>query len=152
MLAQRRSTMRNLTWFAVAGGAGFLGASLIASCGSTDVTCEDLATCPGGAGGADGGSGKGGGSGAGAAGSDAGGQSGDANGTCDPKKSPAESPCVIDNRYGVFVSPTGNDTTGTGKKDAPFKTIGKGLAAATDGAKRIYVCDDGAGYAEQITI
>src|SRR6185369_1620512 len=40
---------------------------------------------------------------------------------CKGTESPAVSGCVIDSKWGVFVSPTGNDTTGSGAKDLPFK-------------------------------
>jgi len=137
-------------------------------CGSTTITCDDLAktcgcegkpACPidnaGGVGGASGSSGAGGSDGGGAGGSGGGTlDAGDARTErmCDGSKRPSEDACVIDPLYGVFVSPKGNDSTGMGSKAAPYKTLAKGLAAAKAGGKRLYVCDDGTGYAEQVTI
>ena len=40
----------------------------------------------------------------------------------------------------VFVSATGSDSA-AGTRDAPFKTIGKGIAVASDAAKSVYVCN-----------
>ncbi len=83
-----------------------------------------------------------------AQGGDSGGTGGD-GGTCDSTKTPSEDPCVIEDSYGVFVSPTGSDTA-NGKKSAPYKTIGRALAAAKGAAKRVYVCEGT--YTEAVTI
>src|SRR5260221_703286 len=152
--------MRDLARWGLRIGAGLALASMAASCGSTDVTCADTATCSGGPGG---GGGSGGIAGAGGVSKD--GQAGGSgetsggggtapqgdSGNCNGTESPAASACVIDSRWGVFVSPAGNDTTGSGAKDMPFKTIGKGLQAAKAATKRLYVCDNGTGYGEQVT-
>jgi hypothetical protein len=69
---------------------------------------------------------------------------------CDGTNKPSEDACVIDEKFGVFVAPTGNDTTGSGTRAAPYKTIGKGLAQGKADTKRVYAC---AGiYAETVTI
>src|SRR5207253_2357601 len=51
---------------------------------------------------------------------------------CDPgtSKSPTESTCLISEKYGIFVSPQGSDSTGVGTRAAPFKTATKALQAA----------------------
>ena len=68
--------------------------------------------------------------------------------TCDVTKSPVDEPCVVDDRYGVFVSPGGNDTTGLGTKASPYASVTKGLTAAQ--GKNVYVC---AGtYAEAVSV
>jgi hypothetical protein len=72
--------------------------------------------------------------------------------TCDVTKSPSTEPCLIDELYGIFVSPTGNDTTGAGTRAAPFATIGKGVQVAAQRSLRVYACDNGSGYAEQLDL
>jgi hypothetical protein len=71
---------------------------------------------------------------------------------CDasPGRSPLDEPCLIDERYGSFVSPGGNDSTGQGTRTAPFQTIGRGMRAAKLGGPRVFVCDDGIGYPDPI--
>ena len=68
--------------------------------------------------------------------------------TCDVTKSPVDEPCLVDDRYGVFVSAGGSDTAGLGTKAAPYKTLTKGLTAAQ--GKNVYVC--AATYAEAVTV
>jgi hypothetical protein len=72
---------------------------------------------------------------------------------CDPgtAKSPVESACLISEKYGVFVSPQGNDATGAGTRTAPYKTLGKALQTAKGNGLRVYACDDGSGYTETVT-
>jgi hypothetical protein len=73
---------------------------------------------------------------------------------CDPttSRSPADVPCLINERYGVFVSPAGNDFSGAGTRNAPVKTIGRALQLAKGNVTRVYVCDDGAGYTDAVAI
>ncbi|HMJ52737.1 MAG TPA: hypothetical protein VK540_11695, partial [Polyangiaceae bacterium] len=73
---------------------------------------------------------------------------------CDPgtSKSPVESSCLISEKYGVFVSPQGSDTTGVGTRSAPYKTLAKALQGAKGNVMRVYACDDGAGYTDALTI
>ena len=60
---------------------------------------------------------------------------------CELSKPVKESPKCIDGDIGVFVSASGEDAA-TGKKDAPVRTIAKGIElAARDGRPRVYVCD-----------
>ncbi|HVU01230.1 MAG TPA: hypothetical protein VHE30_05745, partial [Polyangiaceae bacterium] len=114
-----------------------------------------------GSGGASGASGSGGTSGSGGA-SGAGGTAGasgardagpdvmDAPPACDPTKTPGETACVVDEQYGVFVSPSGNDSSGDGTREHPYQTLAKGLTAAKDATKRVYVCADGGSYGESV--
>ena len=73
---------------------------------------------------------------------------------CDPgtSKSPVESTCLISEKYGVFVSPQGSDTTGIGTRAAPYKTLAKGLQSAKGNVMRVYACDEGTGYLDGLTI
>ena len=53
------------------------------------------------------------------------------NGNCLPDSNePSMDACVVSDALGVFVAPTGSDTTGCGTKALPCQTIGKGLAVA----------------------
>jgi hypothetical protein len=73
---------------------------------------------------------------------------------CDTTKgrSPANTPCLIDARYGVFVSPLGNDNSGDGTPAAPYKTLAYAMDNAKSGGKRVYVCDDGTGYPDPLAV
>ena len=55
-------------------------------------------------------------------------------------------------KYGVFVSPLGSDTTGVGTRNAPYKTLTKGLQSAKGNVMRVYACDDGTAYPDALTI
>jgi hypothetical protein len=70
----------------------------------------------------------------------------------DAGRSPTENPCIVSERYGVFVSPEGSDATGAGTRGAPFRTINRGLQAARTETRRVYVCDNGAGFTEPVTV
>jgi len=71
---------------------------------------------------------------------------------CDasPGRSPLDEPCLVNETYGVFVSPTGSDSIGKGTRVAPYQTIGRGMRAAKLGASRVFVCDNGTGYSDPI--
>jgi hypothetical protein len=73
---------------------------------------------------------------------------------CDPgtSKSPVESACLISEKYGIFVSPQGSDTTGIGTRTAPYKTLAKALQSAKGNVMRVYACDEGTGYPDALTI
>src|SRR6185503_19652938 len=73
---------------------------------------------------------------------------------CDPgtTKSPANSACLISEKYGVFVSPQGSDATGNGTRAAPYKTLANGLQRAQGNVMRVYVCDEGTGYSDALTV
>src|SRR5438445_9376962 len=60
-------------------------------------------------------------------------------GNCDAAKSPAQDPCVVSDAMGVFVATTGSDSA-QGTMSAPFKTIGRGIQAAKQANKRVYIC------------
>jgi len=69
--------------------------------------------------------------------------------TCDSSRSPEVESCVISDDYGLFVSPTGDDTTGDGTEAAPYATLTMALTK-TDILKRVYVC--AAEYKEPTTL
>ncbi|HMI84979.1 MAG TPA: hypothetical protein VK550_12850, partial [Polyangiaceae bacterium] len=73
---------------------------------------------------------------------------------CDPgtSKSPMESACLISEKYGIFVSPQGSDTTGVGTRAAPYKTLTKALQGAKGNVMRVYACDEGSGYTDALTV
>jgi hypothetical protein len=58
---------------------------------------------------------------------------------CDRASTPHDDACVIDEAYGVFVSPAGSDSN-PGTKAAPLLTIGQGMGVAKAAGKRVYVC------------
>ncbi|HMJ50856.1 MAG TPA: hypothetical protein VK540_02240 [Polyangiaceae bacterium] len=70
----------------------------------------------------------------------------------DAGRSPTDNPCIVNERYGIFVSPTGSDATGAGTRGAPFRTLNRGLHAAKTETMRVFVCDNGSEYADPITI
>ena len=79
-----------------------------------------------------------------------GGEGGNGNGTCNGDVS-EDAACWTSNDLGVFVSSdSGDDAAGDGTKEAPYKTITKGIAAA--GGKNVYVCVGATDYAEKITL
>jgi hypothetical protein len=71
---------------------------------------------------------------------------------CDLSKSPAIAPCSVSERYGVFVSPFASDAGANGTREAPYRNIQAAVAAASADHKRVYVCDDGTGYAGPISV
>lgn len=94
-----------------------------------------------------------------------------ANGTCDPSASssgeggtdtggdgPPIDPCAqkptdpacIDETKAVFVSTRGDDTTGTGVRSQPFKTITHALSRLDASKRRIFVC--AGDYPEDVTL
>jgi hypothetical protein len=80
------------------------------------------------------------------------GGAGGGDAACDPTATPAEDSCVIDEEYGVFVSPDGDDDTGQGTRARPYATIGKAIQAAVAWRSRVYACADGGTYDERVTI
>ncbi len=73
------------------------------------------------------------------------------NGACLPDSNePSMDACVVSDALGVFVAPTGSDTTGCGTKASPCQTIGKGLTVAKAAGKRTYVCEGT--YNEQLVV
>ncbi|MEI9939511.1 MAG: hypothetical protein WDO69_20010 [Pseudomonadota bacterium] len=145
------------------GTLGLLAVSGLAwSCSSKSDDCNANLNCgpygggafaTSGASGASGVSGTDGVSGAGATGaSGSSGTSGDggsdsAAGTggapppsCDGTSSPDVDACVISDKYGIFVSPTGDDNTANGTQAHPFATVTAALANVTTTIKHVYVC------------
>jgi len=62
-------------------------------------------------------------------------------------------PCILTETYGVFVSPGGNDTTGTGSRAAPYATVGHAMdAAKTAGLARVYACGTAGNYGENLVV
>jgi len=68
---------------------------------------------------------------------------------CDPTKPPHDESCVIDDAFGIFVSPAGSDGN-PGSKSAPTQTIGHGMDLAKAAAKRVYIC--AGSYPEQLVV
>jgi hypothetical protein len=144
--------MGRLLGLGAVGAAGLTAAVLASSCGSTDVTCEDLATCP--RSGQDGGGDEteasvDGQAGGGSDASDAA-EVGDAG--CTSTLPPSKSLCVNGDIALLVSSRASDGGTGTGKRGSEFKTIGAAIRAAQLGPKRIYICDDGVPYTEAIAI
>ena len=92
---------------------------------------------------------------AGAAGED-GGDGGDAEVEaepyCDPTSLPGDDVCVIDDLYGVFVSPSGTDSPTCGTQASPCGTIGQAMTRAKADDKRVYACGDGGTFAESVSV
>ena len=59
---------------------------------------------------------------------------------CDGELTPGEDACVIDELYGIFVSPDGDDVEGEGTREAPFQTLQRAADAAALAGKRVYAC------------
>ena len=86
---------------------------------------------------------------------DAGGQDGgdaEAEPYCDPTWMPEDDSCVVDDAYGVFVSPSGSDVVGCGGQSNPCATLGYGMLRAKAEDRRVYACGDGGTYAENLTV
>lgn len=70
-----------------------------------------------------------------------GGSSGGGDAGCDGDADVPSQPCLVNETDGIFVSPTGNDTTGQGTRAVPLKTIGAGIASAISKSfKNVFVC------------
>ena len=141
--------------FGAAGAVGLTAAALASSCGSTEVTCEDLATCSRSTTGQDGGGGHEGGGSGGDGGAEANEASTDVEAApgCSATKTPAEDVCVIDEHYGVFVSPKPAPDDADGSRAHPFASLATAFQAAkAGGGLRVYACDDGSGYSEQLVL
>src|SRR6188768_2908878 len=158
--------MRILAFSALALGLGFSAVQLSACSNSSD-DCNATATCGATAGtahaGSAGKSGGGSGNDAGAsnggtanvAGSSntsgtmgVGGEGGSGNQACTGDVAD-DAACWTTNDLGVFVSSDAADDTGNGTKEAPFKTITAGIAAAA--GKNVYVCVGEKDYGEKVS-
>jgi hypothetical protein len=157
--------MRILAFSALALGLGLTAAQLTA-CSNSAGDCNATATCSvagssnagksgGGSGGhagsADGGTSATGGSENTSGTNGVGGEAGGPGSGCmgDVSDDPL---CWATNDFGVFVSSdAGDDTNGNGTKEAPFKSISKGIQASA--GKNVYVCLGNADfYEEKLTI
>jgi hypothetical protein len=58
---------------------------------------------------------------------------------CDTTKTPSAESCLINEAYGVFVAPSGDDAN-PGTKAAPMKSIGAAVVKAKSGVKRVFAC------------
>jgi hypothetical protein len=62
-------------------------------------------------------------------------------------------PCVLTETFGIFVAPTGSDTTGKGTRAAPYATIGHGMDQATASSlTRVYACGTAGHYTENLVV
>ena len=62
-------------------------------------------------------------------------------------------PCVLTETFGVFVKPTGSDTSGTGSRTAPYATIGHAMdQAKLAGLTRVYACGTAGNYTENLVV
>jgi hypothetical protein len=158
--------MRISAFSALALGLGICVVQLSA-CSNSAEDCHALATCGAAAGTPSAGSaGKSGGGGGGAAGGDAsggsngagmssmsgsggamggGGEGGGGPAACTGDVS-SESACWT-NELGVFVSSDAGDDSAAGTKEAPFKTIKRGIESAA--GKNVYVCVGTKDYKEE---
>jgi hypothetical protein len=71
---------------------------------------------------------------------------------CDPTKTPDQDSCVINEAYGVFVSPNGDDDSGDGSRATPYATLATAIAKAKGDTKRVYACADAGDYAESLDL
>lgn len=62
----------------------------------------------------------------------------DAPNGCDLSREPKDSPACVDESFGVFVAPTGDDNA-EGTRASPLRTLTSALAKA--GSRRIYLCE-----------
>lgn len=70
---------------------------------------------------------------------------------CDASKSPKDEPCLLDDKYAVFVNQAGSDATGDGTKAKPKATIGAALTTAKAGGKEHVIICDGT-FAENLIV
>lgn len=127
-----------------------------ATCGATSSMPQAGSAGKSGGGSDTGGDGAGGKTGggssnnAGTSGSEGvGGEGGNGSGACTGDVS-EDAACWTTNELGVFVSSDSGDDSGAGTKEAPFKTITKGIAAAA--GKNVYVCVGATDYTEHIRL
>lgn len=69
---------------------------------------------------------------------------------CATDKSPKEDACVVDEKYGVFVSASLGSASGDGSRTSPLKTIQAGIDLAKATKRNVYVCAES--YNEQLTL
>jgi hypothetical protein len=71
---------------------------------------------------------------------------------CPSTDVPSQNPCVISEKYGVFVAPlaNGGSTSGDGSREHPYATFAAAIPAAVTAGKRVYAC--GATYTEALSV
>ena len=69
---------------------------------------------------------------------------------CEATASPKTVACVVDERFGVFVSSSGSSDGADGTKAHPFPTIQAGIEAAHAASKNVYACMGE--YSEQVKL
>ncbi|MGH7296043.1 MAG: hypothetical protein ACRELB_13965, partial [Polyangiaceae bacterium] len=55
-------------------------------------------------------------------------------------------PCIINEMFGIFVSPGGTDSASCGSQLSPCKTIGQAMDLAKAAGKRVYACGSAGNY------
>jgi hypothetical protein len=68
---------------------------------------------------------------------------------CDTGGDPTHTACLVDETFGVFVSPAGS-SSGLGTRASPFKSFSQALTVAHSSGKRVYACDGD--YSESLDI
>jgi hypothetical protein len=125
--------MRPLPWQFIVGAAALVGCSPsvadYCSPGSPECSAPDAAASD--------------------AGRDGGAEAEVAPSGCDPTKPPHDESCVIDDAFGIFVSPAGSDAN-PGSKTASVRSVGHGMDLAKAAAKRVYIC--AGSYPEQLVV
>ena len=65
---------------------------------------------------------------------------------------PSADPCIINERFGIFVSATKGDDANAGTQLSPVKTIGKAMDLAKAAGKRVYACGNDGPYNENLLV
>lgn len=74
------------------------------------------------------------------------------NGACLPASDgPSTDPCIINETYGIFVSPAGSDFN-AGTQLSPVQTIGHAMDLAKTAGKRVFACGSAGSYGEILTV
>ena len=72
---------------------------------------------------------------------------------CDAEAAPGGDACVIDEAFGFFVSPEGDDDEGDGTRSAPFESLQKAADVAADApGARVYACANGGVYTRALIL
>jgi len=61
-------------------------------------------------------------------------------------------PECVNDKYAIFVAPSGDDTVNDGSRARPVATIGAGITKAGTQRALVFVCQNAAGYAEKVSI
>jgi len=133
-----------LVWIGLSAGLVSALSALAYGCGQTSSgSCADNGTCPASLeAGADTGADEDADAGADAgldAATDADVGDGFDGSVCDPSKTPFDDPCVVADKYGVFVSPTGHNGA-AGTMADPLLAVTDAITEATGHTDRVYAC------------